>query len=132
MARPKRVIDWNVVEQRMEAGSPAKEIAATLRIEINTFYDRFKKEYGCGFADYADDFHSAGKSNIRHIQYLKALEGNIPMLQILGKHWLGQNDKDTGDFQCTVKIVDARSNSATQIPVSTLPGSSMDSDTARS
>lgn len=90
MARPKKPINWDVVEKRMEAGCSAKEIAASIPVEINTFYDRFKEEFGCGFGDFADTFCSAGDGNLRYTQYMKALSGNLNMLMFLGKERLGQ------------------------------------------
>lgn len=73
----------------MEAGCSAKEIASGM-CEINTFYDRFKQHYGKSFADYADEYYSAGDGNIKFTQYMKMLSGNIPMLQLLGRERLGQ------------------------------------------
>lgn len=94
MARPLKAINWDQVKERMEAGSTAKEIAGFLDVEINTFYDRFKLEFGCGFADYADSARSSGFSQLKWIQYKKALSGNAQMLIWLGKNWLGQKDRD--------------------------------------
>ena len=98
MARPEKIIDWNEVEKRMESKSTARELAAFLRIDINTFYDRFKKEYGKCFADCVDDLHSAGKSNLRFVQYQKALEGNTQMMVLLGKFWLDQKEIDKDEY----------------------------------
>ncbi len=97
MARPKKSINWDQVEQRMESGSPAKEIAGALHINIDTFYDRFKEEFGSSFSDYSDHFHSGGKSNLRYKQYSKAMEGSVQMLIWLGKNWLGQKDKEEAE-----------------------------------
>jgi len=82
------------VERQMQAGCTAKEIARSISVEINTFYDRFKEEYGKGFADFADSFHSGGKGNIRLAQYMKALQGNVPMLMLLGREWIGQGREE--------------------------------------
>ncbi len=90
MPRPLKPINWDLVEKRMEAGSSAKEIAGALHIEINTFYDRFKLEYGESFAEFADSFKAAGHGNVRFLQYTKAMQGNTNMLQLLGREWLGQ------------------------------------------
>ncbi len=96
MARPRKEINWKLVEGKMAAGCSAEEIyndPDTL-MDQDTFYRRFREEYGVGFADYAVKFHSNGKGNVRYTQYAKAIQGNIPMLLLLGKHWLGQKDKD--------------------------------------
>lgn len=102
MARPLKNINWDTVERRMEAGCSAKEIAGGLLIDINTFYERFKKEFGMGFSDFADSFKSSGVANIRFRQYMKAMEGNVEMLKLLGREWLGQGkeelEKPTNDL----------------------------------
>lgn len=89
MARPQKFIDWNIVEKKIEAGCSAKEIAGSM-CDINTFYDRFKEEYGESFSDYYDRLYSQGDGNIRFIQYMKAMAGNIPMMNLLGRERLGQ------------------------------------------
>ena len=89
MARPKKDINWDVVQRKVEAGCPAKEIYECV-CDSNTFYRRFKEHFGQNFADYVDKFRSVGPGNIRFTQYMKALAGNINMLQLLGREWLGQ------------------------------------------
>lgn len=91
MARPKKEINWELVERRMEAGCSGVEIAAALRIQSDTFYTRFKEQYGKSFQDYHVDFYKAGDANIKFTQYMKAIAGNIPMLTLLGRERLGQS-----------------------------------------
>ena len=124
MARPEKSINWDLVELKMQAGCSAKEIYGELHISDDTFYARFKNEYGKSFSDYADELHSVGKGNIRYNQYIKALEGNVPMLMWLGKTWLGQKEAEVNqsDHELTIKIVDARSDTAKQIPVPPVSG----------
>lgn len=95
MARPKKEINWEIVEKRMEAGCSGVEIAAVLRIQDDTFYRRFEEQYGKSFQDSKGSFHSAGDSNIKFTQYMKALSGNIPMLMYLGKIKCGQRETDS-------------------------------------
>lgn len=94
MARPPKPINWELVEKRMEAGSNAKEIAGTLQIDINTFYDRFKIEYGKSFADFADRYYDCGNANLRLTQYVKALAGNTNMMILLGRERLKQGREE--------------------------------------
>lgn len=89
MGRPKKEINWDIVEKKMEAGCSAREICGGV-CEINTFYDRFKERYGKGFADFADDYYSIGEGNIKFTQYMKAISGNIQMLSLLGRERLNQ------------------------------------------
>lgn len=93
MARPPKEINWEVVLLRMQARNKATEIAQAFNIDINNFYDRFKKEFGCGFADYAAREKEHGVSNIAYMQYTKALKGSEKMLTLLGKEWLGQGSE---------------------------------------
>jgi len=90
MARPKKEINWELVEKRMEAGCTAREITAAVRVDLDTFYNRFKEQFGKGFGDYSDDFYSAGDANLKFTQYMKALSGNNNMLMLLGRERLGQ------------------------------------------
>ncbi len=94
MARPPKLINWEVVEKRMECGNSAQTIADSFCIDINTFYRRFKEHYELGFADFIDRARSAGKSNIAYTQYMKALSGNPQMLMFLGRNWLGQDKEE--------------------------------------
>lgn len=95
MARPKKPINWDIVEKRMEAGNSAREIAKHLRIDINTFYDRFKEEFECGFADYYDGMPQCGNADIVFTQHMKALSGNVQMLIYLGKVKCEQKEPET-------------------------------------
>ncbi len=94
MARQKKPINWDVVEKRMEAGNSAREIAKHLRIDINTFYDRFKEEYQCGFADFHDGITECGNADIIYTQHMKALSGNVTLLMYLGRVKCGQKEPE--------------------------------------
>lgn len=90
MARPPKEINWEQVLLRMQARNTAAQIAQVFNIDMDTFYDRFKKEFGCGFQDYSAREKAHGVSNIAYMQYTKALKGSEKMLTLLGKEWLGQ------------------------------------------
>lgn len=89
MARPKKEIDWNIVEKKMESGCSAREICSGV-CDLDTFYNRFKEHYGKSFGDYSDDYYSVGDGNIKFTQYMKAISGNTNMLTLLGRERLGQ------------------------------------------
>lgn len=95
MARPKKEINWDIVEKRMEAGNTAKQIAKHLRIDIDTLYDRFKEEYKCSFSDYSVGMTECGEGDIVFTQHMKALQGNVTMLMYLGKVKYGQKEPET-------------------------------------
>lgn len=94
MGRPLKEIDWERVEKMVEAGSSAKEICGYFYIDDSTFYNRFKQHHGVGFVEYKGKVCEAGPANIRLMQYMKAMNnkapGNIQMLLLLGREWLGQ------------------------------------------
>jgi hypothetical protein len=90
MARPKKDINWEIVEKRMEAGCSAQEIAGAIPCDLDTFYRRFKEEFGSNFGDYSDKYYRAGNGNLRYTQYMKALSGNTHMLTLLGRERLEQ------------------------------------------
>lgn len=106
MAKAKREINWELVERKMEAGCSGIEIAATLRVDSDTFYRRFEQQYGKRFAAISGDFYSAGDANIRFTQYMKALSGNIPMLTLLGRERLGQSKDEVklSPFEDTIAM----------------------------
>ena len=98
MARPLKEINWEYVEKMIEAGCSAKEISGKYRIDNDTFYIRFKKQFGCRFQDYQAIVAPAGDGQIRTMQYAKALNNKAPgspqMLMYLGKVLLGQREPD--------------------------------------
>lgn len=107
MPRQKKEINWDIVEKKMEAGCTAKEIAGSVGLCLDTFYDKVKLEYGKGFADIAERSYAAGDGNLKFTQYMKALSGNSHMLILLGKERLGQG-KDQVVQAPLQEIVDLR------------------------
>ena len=93
MARPLKEINWDLVLKKMEAGCPAKEIYSGMCDE-DTFYSRFKKEFGRAFSDYSGWMNNVGIGNLRYAQYAKAMQGNNQMLTLLGKERLGQGREE--------------------------------------
>ncbi len=96
MARQKKPINWDTVKRKMEIGCSAKEIwgCEECFVSDDTFYARFKEEFGSSFSDYSDRFHQGGKGNIKVMQYQKAMTGNWQALQWLGKTELGQKEPE--------------------------------------
>lgn len=106
MPRQKKPINWDLVEKKMEAGCSAKEIASTFDICLDTFYPRFKEEFGRSFSDISEERYLLGNGNIKLTQYAKAMSGNIHMLILLGKERLGQGkeqDKQS-PFEDTISL----------------------------
>lgn len=90
MARPQKEIKWEVVLARMQAGNTAKQICQHHHVDTDTFYRRFKQEFGCSFGDYSAAERDLGNGNVAFMQYTKAMQGNTSMLLRLGDEWLGQ------------------------------------------
>lgn len=98
MVRPKKEINWEVVEKLMEAKASANEISGKFRINHDTFYKRFKEEYGVSYQDYHSDAEGAGIADLKLMQHAKALNndapGNANLLIWLGKVRWGQKEPD--------------------------------------
>jgi hypothetical protein len=87
-------IDWTKVEQMIQSGCNGVEIYSTLKIKEDTFYDRFKREYGVGFSELRPKMATVGHGMIRMRQFKSAMQGNTQMLKTLGEEWLKQGRKD--------------------------------------
>lgn len=98
MARPQKEINWEVVEKLIECGCSGVEIAAKFRIQSDTFYIRFKKEYKCSFQDYRGETQEAGLADLRAMIHAKALNnkapGNSNLLIFLAKCKLGMREPE--------------------------------------
>lgn len=92
MSRPEKEIDWDLVDRKLIAGCLGTEIAPFFDMHVNTFYDRVMLKYKMGFTAYCQQKRALGDSNIREVQYNKALEGDNTMLIWLGKNRLKQSE----------------------------------------
>ncbi len=112
MGRPRKEINWEMVERYAHAGCNAREIAATCGVSLDTFYIKFKEEHEEDFHDFRVRMNNNGESELRLMQYAKALNnkapGNIQMLMFLGKVRLKQDDapigKQDANNQSTIDI----------------------------
>ena len=101
MARPKVDIDWERVNELLEADCEGTEIAAYLGIVPNTLYERCKKDNNLSFSEYLQQKKAKGNSLLKEKQHKIALAENVGMLIWLGKQRLGQSDKK--DLAHTIK-----------------------------
>ena len=94
--RPEIPINWERVDELLEAGCYGTEIAAVFGMHCETFYDRVLKEYQVGFTEYSTAKRAKGESALREAQYNKALgkskKGDNAMLIWLGKQRLNQRE----------------------------------------
>lgn len=103
--RPKIPIDWNQVDDYLEAGCSGLKIAAILGISPETLYERCLVEKGYLFSVYSCDKKSYGEAKLELQQFQEALgiakkKGNTQLLLMLGQERLGQGKKkiDTSEM----------------------------------
>jgi hypothetical protein len=88
--RPKKEIDWDLVDELLEAGCMGTEIAARFDMHQDTFYRRVEDYHGVGFTVYSSQKRCSGDTLLRKAQFDKALTGDNTMLIWLGKNRLKQ------------------------------------------
>lgn len=93
--RPRKPIDWKVVDHMLEAQCSALEIAGHFGMTDETLYDRVKAEYGMSYTNYSAKFSSKGLALLRMSQFQKAVKGNAQMQVWLGKQYLKQSESPT-------------------------------------
>ncbi len=96
--RPKKEINWELVEKYIEVGCSGIEIAKKLKVGKDTFYDRFKEKYKKSFQDYSTDSNEGCKADIRLSLVAKAInnksQGNATLLIFLARTMLGMREPD--------------------------------------
>ena len=86
MARPKKTIDYELVEKLASIQCTQEEIANFLGLSVRTLQrdEEFCHIYKKGMEN--------GKMSLRRIQFRIAEKGNAAMAIFLGKQYLGQKD----------------------------------------
>jgi len=96
MSRIPVPVNWERVDELLEAGCLGTEIASALGINPETFYDKVQNEFGIGFSEYSAKKKARGEAYIREAQYRKAIgkskKGDNTMLIWLGKQRLNQKE----------------------------------------
>lgn len=94
--RPEAVIDWERMDELLEAGCLGNEIAAYFAIHPNTIYERTQLKYGMSFSEYSQLKKAKGELALREVQFHKATgkskKGDNTMLIWLGKQRLNQRE----------------------------------------
>jgi hypothetical protein len=99
MGRPVIPFDKVLFEDLCNIQCTETEIAATMRISVDTLERRVKEEYGVTFAEVYEQKREGGKESLRRAQWKSAIDGKNPALQIfLGKNILNQSDKQSIDM----------------------------------
>ena len=95
--RPKKQIDYELVEQLGNIQCTQEEIASALNISVRTLQ---RDEEFCRIYKNSMDL---GRKSLRRMQWAAAQNGNTTMLVWLGKQYLGQKDKQ--EIEQTTKDV---------------------------
>ena len=103
MARPKADIDWERVDELLEADCEGTEIAAHLGLVPNTLYRRCEIDHKISFSKYLQEKKAKGNSLLKEKQFDIALDGDKTMLIWLGKQRLGQSDKSQQSIEISDK-----------------------------
>lgn len=93
--KPNIPVDWDVVDQLLEAGCNGIHVASYFGIHEETLYIRCQKEKGMGFAAYSAIKRAKGDSRLLGKQFSVALQGDKTMLVWLGKQRLEQQENPT-------------------------------------
>lgn len=103
-------VDWDLIDEMLEAGCLGTEIALTLGISSDTLYDYCPRYKKMSFSDYAAMKKAKGESNLRLHQYRIATNGkpkeSSGMLIWLGKNRLNQRDHFNQDTESHKKLAD--------------------------
>ncbi len=96
--RPKTEINWDMVDDLLEAGCSGVQIAGFLGMHPSAFYERCKKDKNVQFAQYSQHKSSKGEALLTKAQYDKALGridfGDNTLLIWLGKTRLKQKEHE--------------------------------------
>jgi len=91
----RKKIDWNIVDEMLEAGCFATHIADRMGISTDTLYRRCEEEKGVLYTAYSQQKKANGESNIHQSQYnLAVKDKNATMLIWLGKQRCGQKEAE--------------------------------------
>ena len=98
MGRPTIDFDIEQFEELCKIQCTEAEIAAVLKMSVDTLARCIEEVYGITFAEVFAQKREGGKASLRRAQWNTALETKNPVMQIfLGKNMLGQADKQEID-----------------------------------
>ena len=111
--RPRKVIDWDLVEKLSTIQCTTAEIARIIGVSESTL-DHNKK-----FVQIHKKGLDEGRMSLRRLQWKKANDGNVTMLIWLGKQYLGQKDRqevtgENGPLVTHISVVSENAKKLTQ------------------
>jgi len=92
MARPKTIIDWEVVDKYLQAQCDGVGIAGILGISPDTLYRACEEQHKQGFAFYSQQKRAEGKELLRGKMFNTAMNGSNTMQIWLSKQYLDMSD----------------------------------------
>ena len=99
--RKQAIIDWDIVDELLEADANGVQIAAVLGIHADTLYRHVLSGKKIDFAAYSQQKRAKGDAHLLNAQYRKALDGkDNNMLIWLGKNRLNQRDDPKDQETC--------------------------------
>lgn len=120
MGRPKKEVDFSVLEGLCRIHCTQAECASVFGVSIDTLAARIREEFDLTFPEYYKQFDGSGKASLRRAQMSKALSGNATMLIWMGKQLLGQRDKidttttdKTAEEAAAARVIDTMLEKAT-------------------
>jgi hypothetical protein len=114
MGRNKSVINWDLVEEYLQAHCDGASIARLIGIHYNTFYNNVKERYNCNFSEFAQQKKAEGVSLMEHSIFKDALSkgGADRMFWLKNKAgWRDKTEVDNsikGDITIIRKVIDGR------------------------
>jgi hypothetical protein len=97
MGRPKKTINWKIVDEYLQAQCDGTSIAGILGVHPDTLYNACEREHKTTFSLYSQQKKAEGKEILRSTMFKNAIGGN-PALQIwLSKQYLDMRDKADTD-----------------------------------
>lgn len=91
--RPKAYVDWNKVDNFLQAQCDGVSIAGILGMHPDTLYRVCAKEKKMTFSAYSALKKAEGVEMLKAVQYQNAMSGNVVMQIWLGKQYAGQRDR---------------------------------------
>lgn len=91
--RPRKAFDADQFEKLCAMQCTEEECAGFFDMSVTTLRERIRAEYDMTFSEVYARASAGGKISVRQKQYKRAMEGSDQMLIHLGKHWLGQHER---------------------------------------
>lgn len=92
MARPKKQIDYKLLDNLLAIFCTGEECAAVLDVDYDTLNSAIKRDKKMGFSEYSEIKRGNGRASLRRRQF-KMAETNPAMAIWLGKQYLKQRDE---------------------------------------